>query len=789
MMDDRFLYFALSDPDFFDVPWAVAQECYDLRPMLPPGWVAAHRHAWQTFAPADARIPASGWKVHVTASETEAEQALRRFAQLCIEQDVPFKILRGPRSVRAAHLKYTPSSISTKLGTAYPSGNLTDFVHHLARALDGVTGPTFVGEHQHRTAPIGLRHGAFEATWVEAVDGRSVPGRPAGDGAEHDDRERGRDTPVPPELADVFAPRPEDPLPIEQVRLLHRTNAGGVYTATLADGTPVVIKEARRHTGLDADGVDAVTRLRHELLVLRHLQQTGVTPRVLDHWQRADAEFLVLEHFAGENLATLISRHHPAGHVDASPAEFDALATTVMRGLHEAVAVMHRHDVAHLDLQPANVVVGADGVRVVDLESASVAGRTATTAVGTSGYVGGGDDPFERDAFALERIALTLHEPDSPLAQRRPDIEDELRTGTPDTSRLPLWRARLIDGMIRRATPDREDRLFPGGIETFTTPLGGHSLASGAAGVLSALHALGHAPTEQHLTWLADVPAPARSCRGLWEGVDGVAATLARLGRPDEAVRLASTGDLPRGLSWARGRAGIALAAAETAHLTDDARLRAQANVVLDGVLRDLPDADLRTTGLLTGWAGVALAMLRIGELIGRDLTTAADLAISRELSLLVEQDGCRIALPAGRVRTGLGHGSAAAAVALDALAAAAAQDIERPEFEQIVRGMTRVASPVAGLMDGLAGHVLAFSIAGDLTSSRQAAGRATWHCTPTSAGWSVLGAGRLRCSDDLASGSAGLALALGSDQDGLAGLRRVLHLPRATDADCHTGP
>ena len=59
---------------------------------------------------------------------------------------------------------------------------------------------------------------------------------------------------------------------------MHFSNGGGVYLGRdPRTDTEVVLKEARPHAGLDADGADAVARLDRETRCLRRL--AGV-PRV-----------------------------------------------------------------------------------------------------------------------------------------------------------------------------------------------------------------------------------------------------------------------------------------------------------------------------------------------------------------------------------------------------------------------------------------------------------------------------------------------------------------------------
>ncbi|MFW5473089.1 hypothetical protein ACOCJ5_07265 [Knoellia sp. CPCC 206450] len=766
-MDERYLYFAMADSDVFDVPWSAHEtHPYDLSDIVPPTWATHLSGPWLRAGPPGVDLPPEGWKVHVAATVARAPKVLGDVARVCVDLGVPFKILRGPRMVRAGQLKYSPRSLTGKAATVYPPDLdiLLRVVDTLAATLSGVSAPAMPGDLEHPNAPVGVRFGAFVEQWVEAPDGRTLPGA----GAVADDRTAAAPEP-PPALARRFARTPDATLPLTEVAVLHRSSAGGVYRGRLDDGRPVVVKEARHHTGLDGHDVDAVTRLHHERAALEALHGAAVAPAVIDLWRRRDADFLVVELVDGPNLATLLGRRHPDGLPWSTPAERAAYVRWTRRvcdDLRDLVRRMRERDVVHGDLQPANVVMGPDGPRLVDFEGATVAGVSVTGAIGTPGYVPPEGSTVDRDEFAVARVARVLEDPDALLLDRRPDLEARFVSGVEASLDRGLWRRRLTEGILARATPGRTDRLFPGGIEQFTTPLGSHDLGSGAAGVLLALAAVGHDPDPAHLDWLAAVPGRVAAVRGLLEGVDGIALALARLGRLEDAARLGVDRHdrVPRGMSWARGRSGVTVAMAELAGLLDDQVLRRQAGDLAQTLARDVVDGALedRETGLLRGGSGVALALLRVGELLDLDLRGAALAALHHELGALEWRGDCLVALPGGRVRTGLAHGTAAS------LLAATLLDDRSGELDRVRAGLrctlTRTAAPVAGLLDGLAGEVAALDRAGDIGPLATRQERLSWHCVPIGSGWSVLGAQRLRCSDDLATGSAGVLLALADD-------------------------
>lgn len=811
-MDDRYLYFALADRDYFDIPWSRSGgDQLHIPDELSPGWLRVAHGPWLMLHPPGVASPRAGWKVHVSALPYDAQRVVEIVGTVCLPELVPWKVLRSADIVRASQYKYAPRSMSGKVCTIYPCSDeqLARVVEQLATALAGTAAPQICGDFNHPSAPIGLRWGAFIEEWIEAPDGRLTPGVAGADGAiVPDDRLRPAPREMPTATAALMAStEPAAQLPVTDVHLVHRANAGAIYRATLEDGRVVALKEARHHAGLDYQGVDAVSRLRHEYAIFQRLSGHGLAPEPIDYWCHPTSDFLVMEWVDGGNMSCRISRDHPAskpGVSEEAAAAYWTWAISAIDDLESLVARLHEHGVAHGDLHPGNVMLGPDGLRVVDFECGQLDDAVVTRSIGTPGYQCDESDVAAKDRFCLQRVRMTLHDPDVALLDRRPDLADAMqvtgplmaetaptagRTAIPADTVIPAGIDQMLDhladGIVARATPERADRLFPGGIEQFTAPLGGHDILFGAAGVLLALDQHGRTIAPEHLDWLATLPTSASYERhGLLEGAEGIALALAVLGRPDAASEMVdrTLTTSAAGLSWTRGLAGVAVAHHELAQLLDRQDLADSARQVTDDVVAAVhhPRTTIPGPGLLHGWSGIALALLRIGELrpdLKDKVYAAAEKAVQRELELLRPMGDCLVAMPNGRVRTGLAHGSGAFVVAASALAPI--DPTLQTAAASAARACLEAVSPLGGLGDGVAGEAVVLRAAGHDAAAATREDRVTWHCAPTSQGWSTLGAQRLRCSDDVMSGSAGLLISTGAMAS--ARLQQVLRLPSWT--------
>ncbi|MEO3750482.1 class III lanthionine synthetase LanKC [Streptomyces sp. B6B3] len=359
-------------------------------------------------------------------------------------------------------------------------------------------------------------------------------------------------------------------------------------------------------------------------------------------------------------------------------------------------------------------------------------------------------------------------------------------TAAPDAGRDDRVRAddwpRSRDAMVRAilasATPERDDRLFPGDVSQFA-PAGGLCLAYGAAGVLYALAETGAARYPEGEEWLlrgAGAP-PTASPLGLYDGLLGVAFVLHRLGHHQIALDLV---DRSLGERWERlpahlfgGLAGVGLVYDELAAADGDGSLdkkAARATELAAQRLDEPPPAPGRKcAGLLYGASGSALLFLRRYERTGdRDLLDLAARALRRDLDLCVTgRDGSLMVDEKVRAMPYLGEGSVGIAAVLDDyLAHRPDEDFARAREQILIAARLRYyAQP--GLFHGRAGMVwnLARTAPPGATDPGLAAQvrHMDWYAMPYRDGLAFPGNQMMRLSMDLVTGTAGCLLALGS--------------------------
>jgi aminoglycoside phosphotransferase len=833
-MDKQYEAFCMVDPIFYDAlrgseakgdARASAGEFAAGRRPVPAGWQRERRDDWLVYGPIGARLPDQGWKIHVSACLDNAERVLDRVWAYCVARGLSFKFIYGRPALLMRNSKYAPRGSSGKFVTIYPTDDaeLELVCKELADLLDGEPGPYILSDLRLDAGPVYVRYGGFAARYCVS-GGQIVAAIADGDGTLVPDR-RGPVFSIPdwvtlPAFLEPHLARRNETttldLPYQIERVIHFSNGGGLYTAVdTRSGDRVVLKEARPHAGLDSRGVDAVARLRREHDVLTALSGVDQVPRVHDRFSLGDHEFLAIGYIDAKPLNKLLVDRYPLVDVTADEQryrEYTDWALGVYEQVERTVEAIHDRGIVYGDLHLFNVLVDDAGtVTLVDFEVAGPADGYSRPGLRSQAFAAPrGRTGYDVDRYALACLRLALFLPLTSMLRLAPEKAADLaeviaeRFPVPETylneavvaittastavvrrqrfqPDAPGWAAvrRSVAGaIVASATPDRNDRLFPGDIEQFRT--GGLNLAHGAAGVLYALAVTGAGRYPEYEDWLIQrARHPESGARlGFYDGLHGVAYALERLGRRQDALDVIETclrepWDV-LDLDLMGGLAGIGLNLLHFADATGEPELRAAARRATDLVADRLPTeppGDISggrhpRAGFIHGSSGPALLFLRMYETTGdASLLDLAATALRHDLHrCVVRDDGAMEVNEGWRTMPYLAEGSVGVGLVLDRYLAHRAD----AQFADASAAISRAAqSPLyvqSGLFAGRAGIIL-------YLAHRHRAGEElgtqvrnlAWHALPYRGHVAFPGEQLLRLSMDLATGSAGVLLALGA--------------------------
>ncbi|MER5939342.1 class III lanthionine synthetase LanKC [Streptomyces sp. NPDC001928] len=839
-MDKRYEVYCLTHPHFYDTPsrGRTQGQFHQTRRTPPASWSREELGDWVVCRPLDAELPKQGWKIHVSACPDNAQTTLDAVWDYCVPRRIAFKFLPGLDTLFLANAKYAHRGSSGKFVTVYPvdEAQCERVLTELGAALEGRQGPYILSDLRWGDGPLYVRYGAFADRYCVSADGvleqavEDPSGRLVPD-------VRGPTFHVPEwvqlpgfleaQLAESRRTTVAD-LPYRFDRALHFSNGGGLYAGVdTRNEERVVLKEARPHAGLTADGADAVTRLERERTALERLRGLSCVPELRDHFELGGHHFLVEEFIEGRPLHEVFVDRYPPTDLEADAsafADYASWALDLHRQVEEAVAAVHERGIVIGDVHTYNVLVRPDGrVVLIDFEGASDVAEAGHQVLAAPGFIApSGATGFDIDRYALACLRIFLFMPLTGLIELdggkagqlareaarlfpvpRRFLDEAVRTltgnggmaaGADEGPRLrpdqPGWlraRASMADAVLAAATPERRDRLFPGDIEQFGVPGGGLAVAHGAAGVLYALDVTGAGRHPDHEDWLirhALHPEPGTRL-GFYDGLHGVAYVLEHLGHHEEAVKVL---DMcldehwePLALDLRGGLSGIGLNALHFATTLGDAACRDAALHVAQAVADRIGPADgvpetsggaHPRAGLMYGSSGPALLFLRLYEHSGEPaLLDLAATALRQDLRrCLVRADGSMEVNEGWRTMPYLADGSVGIGMVLDEYLAHRADEEFATAADRIRKAARASFYIEPGLFDGVAGMILHLSRAhppGTAAAHDPVIAdhvrHLDRHACLLDGRLAFPGEQLLRLSMDLATGTAGVLLALGA--------------------------
>ena len=258
---------------------------------------------------------------------------------------------------------------------------------------------------------------------------------------------------------------PEEHLVAGRYRLLHTLAAGGMGRVWLAADElldrQVAIKKCVLPAGLSSDQRDLVRGLTlREARAFARVDHPNVI-RILDVLPDEDEPWIVMEYVASRSLLQVISESGAL-----PPERAAAIGLAVLDGL----SAVDRAGVLHLDVKPANVLIGDEG-RIVLADFGPAVTEEAVRALAGAGIVlgspkyiaperlAGGASTARADLWSLG--ATLYHAVEGRPPYVRDTVDDTLRAladGAPEPPRHAGPLAGVLAGLLRH---DPAERLTP----------------------------------------------------------------------------------------------------------------------------------------------------------------------------------------------------------------------------------------------------------------------------------------------------------------------------------------
>jgi hypothetical protein len=447
---------ALASNEWYETParCVIGREFIDtVTSLLPPGWTVHRTEIWLNVSPAEARVPAQGFKIHVSTVPQCARDLLAVVAAECIARGMSFKCAAGPELLSFQNGKGRDRGGGGKFMTLYPPDDaaFADTLEVLyTRMKDrSFVGPYILSDRRYKDSKVLFyRYGGLRGNYRLQPTGNRLGVLVGPNGEEIEDRREAFFV-LPSWARDPFESATTEEEEggtvigqhFEVTRMIAANNRGGVYDAVdLRSGETVVIKECRPHMtpiGIDGRSIDPHSQLRHEYEVLQRLDGLEWTPRPICLFQDWEHLFLAQQKLPGVMLGATLPQmenqwlpyvRRVRGWETFLP-KFARLAGALM----EAVEAIHNRGVILGDLSMNNILVDPETwqVRLIDFESAIRIGEDehlmamscgwATPGYTRPGRLRSGVVAHEDDFYALSRVLRGALLPSAGLSELNPD--------------------------------------------------------------------------------------------------------------------------------------------------------------------------------------------------------------------------------------------------------------------------------------------------------------------------------------------------------------------------------
>ena len=353
---------------------------------------APKRSMWRYHCVSGRGAPASGWKLHVSATILNAATTLERIAPVLVEYGVQFKAPRSLVDVMKLNsgLEHSYSQIG-KVITVYPRNeseavSLARRLHQLTRRLAAPSVPFDLRFADQSN--VYYRFGALRQLEITLSDGKRVPAMETPTGELVPDL---RQMAKPDWVRDPFvntkakakAAAQPGVIPFRVLRPVVQRGKGGVYQAIdLRGKSPrlCLLKEGRRNGETCWDGRDGAWRVRHEERVLRKLSAGGVpVPEVHSAFALQGNYYLAMTFIDGETLQDLLER------LERRMSLVRVLNVGIKLG--DFLGRMHKVGWAWRDCKPKNIIITRGGELVpIDFEGAAPTNLPDRLPWGTLGF-------------------------------------------------------------------------------------------------------------------------------------------------------------------------------------------------------------------------------------------------------------------------------------------------------------------------------------------------------------------------------------------------------------------
>ena len=358
-------------------------------------------------------LPYQGWKIHISSTLENAEEILDIVSSILIKNEVAFKFLLDKDTLKMTSQKSYNRAIYGKFITIYPE-NTEQFKKLLALLygeLKDYDGPYILSDKRYQNCKvIYYRYGGFLPSYEYDTEGNFIYYIFDGHGRKVEDK-RLPYFKLVEGISDIFPSND-----VTESKLLEKydvseaiqfSNTGGVYLGkNKKDHKLVVIKEARPHTLLMGNGVDAIHVRKNEAKVMKIFEHTGYVPQIIDSFYDWEHFYIVVEYIQGQTLNEYVVINNPIPRIGSGVQikQYLKKIVEIFIEISKFVVILHDHQYILGDFSLDNVMLTDDfQIKFIDLEGCIRENSGMEDRIRTNGFHEQMDsrNSYESDIYAL----------------------------------------------------------------------------------------------------------------------------------------------------------------------------------------------------------------------------------------------------------------------------------------------------------------------------------------------------------------------------------------------------
>ena len=333
------------------------------------------------------KLPAQGWKIHISVRPNELFQTIKIVSKLAIDHEYSFKVpIKWHVALKIAYGSYG-NLMQGKEITIYPAFQEESELQSLCQILDDQIHTSsycdIVTDIHYKSGNVFLRYGGFGKLARYDEYGKRVTQVIDYGGNKVDDlrlpyRYKPDWVTLPKFLTSSALTYEENILPnnITGIELLQKRVGTTVFTARY-NGQEVILKLAMKNRMFDEAGRSNAYRLLHEARITKEVPESVNHPKIYETLDLSGNIFLVEDLIHGQTLEQLIRSREVGQNIWVI---FIKIAQQIER-LNDA-------GIAFRDLSPTNILIDEKGEPVlVDFELADHIGQVDAAQGGTPGYI------------------------------------------------------------------------------------------------------------------------------------------------------------------------------------------------------------------------------------------------------------------------------------------------------------------------------------------------------------------------------------------------------------------